>query len=177
MALLERLKNNSTTFQIKTKEEIDLLFSEMETIGQRVDDKLDFHIRMSIQKVKLQLYYELKLGEYKQKGLVHNGNKSDSSEEKLFVEDSAKGKTKKKKKRKGRSLEQYDEWAKGKTKEELIAINKAKVAQYHPKPDLSTISPKIAKERQKIKHEKEMLEKTKNQWTSIVSIPMGGMNK
>ena len=59
MALLERLKNNSSTFHIKTKEEIDLLFSEMETIGQRVDDKLDFHIRMSIQKVKLQLYYEL----------------------------------------------------------------------------------------------------------------------
>jgi hypothetical protein len=48
---------------------------------------------------------------------------------------------------------------------------------FHPEPDFSASSTIIAKERLKIKHEKEMLEKTKNQWTSIVSIPMGGMNK
>lgn len=173
MTLLERLKNNSSTFQIKTKEDIDLLFGDMETIGQRVDDKLDFHIRMSIQKVKLQLYYELKLGEYRQKELVSKKNESDSSEEKPFVDDSAKGKTKKKKKRKRSSLEQHDEWVKSKTKEELIAINKAKVAQYHPSPDLSTISPSLLKARKKVEKEKEK----NRQYVSIISIPMGGMNK
>jgi len=66
---------------------------------------------------------------------------------------------------------------KGLTKEEKIALNKAKVAKFHPEPDFSTMSPKMAKERQKIKHEKMMLEKAKKIWHSIVSVPMGGMNK
>lgn len=65
------------------------------------------------------------------------------------------------------------------TKEEKIALNKAKVAKYHPELDFSSISPspQIAKERQKIKHERNMLEKAKKIWHSIVSVPMGGMNK
>ena len=63
------------------------------------------------------------------------------------------------------------------TKEEKIALNKAKVAKFHPEPDFSTVSPMIAKARQKIKHEKEILEKAKKIWHSIVSVPMGGMNK
>lgn len=62
-------------------------------------------------------------------------------------------------------------------KEEKIALNKAKVAKYHPEPDLSTMSTKIAKARQKLKDEKYMLEKAKKVWHSIVSIPMGGMKK
>ena len=66
---------------------------------------------------------------------------------------------------------------KGLTKEEKIALNKAKVSKFHPEPDFSTMSPKMAKERQKIKHEKMMLEKAKKIWHSIVSVPMGGMNK
>lgn len=71
------------------------------------------------------------------------------------------------------------EMEKGMTKEEKIAANKARVAKYHPEPDFSNISPssRIAKERQKIKHEKDMLEKAKKIWHSIVSVPMGGMNK
>ena len=63
------------------------------------------------------------------------------------------------------------------TKEEKIALNKAKVAQFHPEPDFSTGSTKMAKERLKIKHEKNMLEKAKKIWHSIVSVPMGGLNK
>jgi hypothetical protein len=63
------------------------------------------------------------------------------------------------------------------TKEEIIALNKAKVAKFHPAPDFSSVSPKISKERMKIKHEKKMLEKAKKIWHSIVSVPMGGMNK
>ena len=66
---------------------------------------------------------------------------------------------------------------KGLTKEEKIALNKAKVAKFHPEPDFLSPSPKIAKERLKIKHEKEMLERAKKIWHSIVSVPMGGINK
>ena len=48
MGLLEHLKNNSSTFHLRTKEEIDALFAEMEEIGQPVDNQLDFLIRMSM---------------------------------------------------------------------------------------------------------------------------------
>lgn len=76
------------------------------------------------------------------------------------------------------ALRKQLELEKGLTKEEKIALNKAKIAKYHPEPDFSTVSsPKMAKERQKIKHEKEMLEKAKKIWHSIVSVPMGGINK
>ena len=78
-----------------------------------------------------------------------------------------------------REANKFQNSLQGMTKEEKIAANKARVAKYHPEPDFSNISPspKIAKERQKIKHEKEMLEKAKKIWHSIVSVPMGGMNK
>ena len=65
MELLKHLKVSSSTFHLRTKEEIDELFREMAEQMLPIDDKLDFMIRMSIQKVKLQLYYELKLVEYR----------------------------------------------------------------------------------------------------------------
>ena len=65
MGILEHLKNNSSTFHFRTKEEIDQLFNELSILRLPVDNKLDFCIRMSMQKLKLQLYYELKLGEYR----------------------------------------------------------------------------------------------------------------
>ena len=78
-----------------------------------------------------------------------------------------------------REANKFQNSLQGMTKEEKIAANKARVAKYHPEPDFSNISPspKIAKERQKIKHEKEMLEKAKKILHSIVSVPMGGMKK
>ena len=63
------------------------------------------------------------------------------------------------------------------TKEEKIAANKARVAKYHPEPDLNSCCRTIYQSRKKIEHEKEMRERTKGHWVSIVSIPMGGMNK
>ena len=180
MKLLERLKNDSTSFHIRTKEEIDALFAEMEEIGQLVDGQLDFLIRMSIQKVKLQSYYVLKLEEYRRKPISVKTKSTDKENKPDSFSEPIKKKTKnkvRKKKYKATSIEKQHEIERGQTKEQLIAANKAKVAKYHPEPDFSKISTKMAKERQKIKHEKEMLEKTKNQWTSIVSIPMGGMNK
>lgn len=180
MELLEHLKTNSSTFHLRTKEEIDVLFAEMEEVGQPVDNQLDFLIRMSIQKVKLQLYYELKLEEYRRKPLSARTKASDGGVNNVSISEPTKKKAKikvKKKKRKLSSIEAQLESEKGLTKEQLIAMNKARVAKFHPEPDFSTTSPKMAKERLKIKHEKEMLEKTKNQWVSVVSIPMGGLNK
>lgn len=65
----------------------------------------------------------------------------------------------------------------GMTKEEKIAANKARVAKYHPEPDLSTSSKVIDQSRKKIEFEKKMKEKAKKLWVSIVSVPMGGMKK
>lgn len=65
----------------------------------------------------------------------------------------------------------------GMTNDEKIAANKAKVAEKHPEPDYSTCSKTIRQSRKKIENEKEMREKTKGHWVSIVSVPMGGMNK
>ena len=78
-----------------------------------------------------------------------------------------------------REAKEFQNSLQGMTKEEKIAANKARVAKYHPEPDFSNISPspQIAKERQKIKHERDMLEKAKKIWHSIVSVPMGGTNK
>ena len=63
------------------------------------------------------------------------------------------------------------------TKEEKIAANKARVAKYHPEPDVNTSSKTIYQSRKKIEFEKGMKEKAKKVWCSIVSVPMGGMNK
>lgn len=78
-----------------------------------------------------------------------------------------------------REAKQFQNSLQGMTKEEKIAANKARVAKYHPEPDFSNVSPspQIAKERRKIKHERNMLERAKKIWHSIVSVPMGGLNK
>lgn len=78
-----------------------------------------------------------------------------------------------------RETQQFQNSLQGMTKEEKIAANKARVAKYHPEPDFSNVSPspQIAKERRKINHERNMLERAKKIWHSIVSVPMGGINK
>lgn len=78
-----------------------------------------------------------------------------------------------------REAKQFQNSLQGMTKEEKIAANKARVAKYHPEPDFSNVSPspQIAKERRKIIHERNMVEKAKKIWHSIVSVPMGGINK
>ena len=180
MGLLEHLKTNSSTFHLRTKEEIDVLFAEMEEMGHPVDRQLDFLIRMSIQKVKLQLYYVLKLEEYRSKPISVKAKASDKEINNASIDEPTKKKEKKKakqKKQKKSTIEKQIESEKGLTKEQLIAINKARVAKFHPEPDFSTMSPQYKRALQKLEHEKEMKEKTKNQWTSVVSIPMGGMNK
>ena len=63
MELLKHLKDNSSTFHLRAKEEVDELFREMAEQKLPIDDKLDFMIRMSIQKVlppKLPLKLPLK---------------------------------------------------------------------------------------------------------------------
>lgn len=74
-------------------------------------------------------------------------------------------------------LKKQLEIEKGLTKEEKISLHKAKVTKFHPEPDLSTPSGRLAKERQKMKHERNMLERAKKKWYSIVSVPMGGISK
>ncbi len=78
-----------------------------------------------------------------------------------------------------REAKEFQNSLQGMTKEEKIAANKARVAKYHPELDFSNISPspQIAKERRKINHERNMLERAKKIWHSIVSVPMGGINK
>lgn len=63
---------------------------------------------------------------------------------------------------------------KGMTQEEKIAANKARVAKFHPEPDMSRFSTVYRRELSKIKFEKEMEERMKDKWVSIVSIPMKG---
>ncbi len=176
MGLLEHLKTNSSTFRLRSKEEIDILFSEMEEMGQHVDSQLDFLIRMSIQKVKLQLYYVLKLEEYRRNPISIKA-KSDKDANTVSISEPAKKKAKKKKNRKKTSIEKQHESEKGQTKEQLIAANRARVAKFHPEPDISTFTPQYKKALQKLKYEREMKEKNKTQWVSVVSVPMGGMNK
>ena len=76
-----------------------------------------------------------------------------------------------------RETKKFEESLKGMTKEEKIAANKARVAKYHPEPDLTSISPNYAKALSKLEHEKKMKERAKKLWYSIVSIPMGGLKK
>lgn len=180
MGILEQLNNNSSTFHLRTKEEIDVLFVEMEEKGQPVDSQLDFHIRMSIHKVKLQMYYVIKLEEYRRKTISVKTKELDKEVNTLSISEPNKKKAKnkvKKKKQKKSSIEKQIESEKGLTKEQLIAVNKARVAKFHPEPDFSTFSPQYKRALQKLKYEREKKEKTKNQWVSVVSIPMGGLNK
>ena len=71
----------------------------------------------------------------------------------------------------------FQESLQGMTKEEKIAANKARVAKYHPEPDFSTCSKAIYQSRKKIECEKNMKDRAKKLWYSIVSVPMGGMKK
>lgn len=175
MELLQYLKNNNSTFHLRTKEEIDQLFNELAVNKTPIDNKLDFYIRMSIQKVKLQLYYELKLVEYRRS--VNSAKKITSCLNNPNPKVQEKKNKTTKKKKKMTSLEEEDERRKNKTKEEIIAENRARIAKYHPKPDLDNICRSIYQSRKKIELEKEMREKTKGHRVSIISIPMGGLNK
>lgn len=121
------------------------MFNELSVQKLPIDNKLDFDIRMAIQKVKLQLYYELKLVEYRRS--VNSAKKVASCESNLAP--TVKEKT---------SFEKENERLKNKIKEELIAENKARVAKYHPEPDLNTCSTTFYKARRKNEHEKEMME-------------------
>ena len=76
-----------------------------------------------------------------------------------------------------REANKFQNSLEGMTKEEKIAANKARVAKYHPEPDVNTSSKTIYQSRKKIEFEKGMKEKAKKVWCSIVSVPMGGMNK
>ena len=168
MELLKHLKVNSSTFHLRAKEEVDELFREMAEQKLPIDDKLDFMIRMSIQKVKLQLYYELKLVEYRR--TVSSAKKNVEPKASVIrVKDRNKARMKKKE----TSIEKDNKRMEGLTKEEIIEANKKRVSKFHPAPDLSHISSSFYKARKKIEYEKEMLEKTKGQWVSIISIPMG----
>ena len=175
MGVLEHLKNNSSTLHIRTMEEIDQLFNELSIKKIPIDNKLDFYIRMSIQKVKLQLYYELKLVDYRRN--VNSATKSTFCETvpESKVKDKRKNTSQKKKPQTKLQIE--DELNKTNTKEEIIAANRETVAQFHPEPDLNTISPKYKRALLELEHEKEMKERSKKMRFSVVSIPMGGMNK
>lgn len=122
----------------------------------------------------------LKLEEYRCRPLSAKLKVVEEDAKNVSSSEPTKKKTKKKERKRkyiATSIEKQHESEKGQTKEQLIAANKEKIAKFHPEPDFSKTSPKMAKERWKIKHEKEMQERTKNQWTSIISIPMGGLNK
>lgn len=90
------------------------------------------------------------------------------------------GKKKKKEKAKQkarREAREFEAKLRNMTPEEIIAANKERIAKFHPEPDFSNISPQYAREIRKLKHEKSMKEKAKKIWLSIVSVPMGGLNK
>jgi len=76
-----------------------------------------------------------------------------------------------------REEKEFQESLKRMTKEEKIAASKARVAKYHPEPDFSTMSSKYLSTLRKFKHEKEMEERAKKLWFSVVSVPMGGMKQ
>ena len=72
-----------------------------------------------------------------------------------------------------REAEVFQNSLKGMTKEEKIAANKARVAKFHPEPDLSNFTPTYRRAKSKMEFEKGL----KNVWKSIVSVPMGGLKK
>lgn len=72
------------------------------------------------------------------------------------------------KQRKRREEREFQNSLKGMTKEEIIAANKARVAKFHPEPDMSRFSTVYRRALSKLKHEKEMEERMKNKWFSIV---------
>ena len=72
-----------------------------------------------------------------------------------------------------RERQEFEKSLEGMTKEEKIAANKARVAKFHPEPDLSTFTPTYRREKIKMEFEKGI----KKIWKSIVSVPMGGIKK
>ncbi len=72
------------------------------------------------------------------------------------------------KQRKRREEREFQNSLKGMTKEEIIAASKARVAKFHPEPDMSRFSSVYWRALSKLKHEKEMEERMKNKWFSIV---------
>lgn len=193
MKLLQYLESNSSTFHLRTKEEIDQLFNELSVHNTPIDKKLDFYIRVSIQNVKLQLYYELKLDKYRQSvnsteeviccestsNLAVKEEKKITTSTKIIRKKKARKKTTSTKtaRKKKTSLEEEDERRAYKTKEQLIAENRARIAKFHPDPDLDKICNTLYQSRKKIEYEKEMEEKNKSHRVFIISIPMGGLNR
>lgn len=62
-SILKKIQKDNGKLFLQSKDEIDQLFNELNAQNLTVDNKLDFVIRMAIRKVKLQLYYEVKLNE------------------------------------------------------------------------------------------------------------------
>ena len=57
----------SKKYILRTTEEIDAFFNQLEAQRKLISPELDLDIRMSLQKVKLQLYYDAKFKEYRKK--------------------------------------------------------------------------------------------------------------
>lgn len=125
MGLLQKFKANSSTFHIRSKEEIDQLFRELAEQKTPIDNKMDFYIRMSIQVLKLQLYYDMKLVEYRR-----NINSSKRIQPCVVRKNKEEGIDSKNNAHKKNltSLQQDDNNLKNKTKEEIIAENRARVS-------------------------------------------------
>jgi len=94
------------------------------------------------------------------------------AEERLREESKKKHKLNSKKIAK-QEKEKFEKSLKGMTKEQKIAANKARVAKYHPEPDIKDFTPSYKRVLQKSKFKKTL----KNIYMRIVSVPMGGMNK
>jgi len=84
-----------------------------------------------------------------------------------------KAQKKKEKQEKKRESAKFEASLKKMTKEEKIAANKERVSKCHPEPDMSSISPAYRRALSKIEFEKSK----KKIYMSVVSVPMGGMNK
>lgn len=63
MGVLDRLNKKDGTSSLRTIKEVDELFDELKSKNRSIDKELDLTIRMSMQKLKLQKYYESKLKE------------------------------------------------------------------------------------------------------------------
>ncbi len=188
MGLLQNIKNKNASFFLRTKEEVEQLFAELRESHIILDSQWDFNIRMALKKVKLQFYYEELALKYKEdcsstcisedsSTITCNADREELSHPNTLngdaTQEAKKKKGKRKKQKAKRSLSEYDQSIRGMSKEEIIAANKARVAKYHPEPDFSHISPAYKQAISKIDFEK----KKKRVYMSIVSVPMGGLNK
>lgn len=105
MGVLDRLKKKDEASSLKTTEEVDELFDELKSKHRTIDKELDLTIRMSMQKLKLQKYYESKLKENDIKvGVTSskanaNQNKSINKIASTYFANQEKAQKKKKKKK------------------------------------------------------------------------------